>query len=191
MTPPAIKPKEFEELLLESAKRVPGCHLSRYGVMTIMKDGKWLPVPSLPDLEGVFEGGRQFIIEAKVCSQASFPMEKKTIKPRQVAHMLSRSAAGVPCWVIVHFCERKLKTSSQPGETIALRVHPDDVRWQRFVDAYADARRSGNPVEGQGSISRDEAARIGVKVNWTCPKGSRKFLPDLAGLLGISETALL
>jgi penicillin-binding protein-related factor A (putative recombinase) len=187
MTPPTLKGREFEELLLAGAARCPAITMSRYGVQTMVgKDGKLLAVPSLPDFEGVAApDGWQFIIEAKVSASASFPLEPGKIKPRQVRHLLDRSRYGVACFVLIHWCERRGKTFHEPAETIALPVCERLTFWQEFLDAAAEAKRSKNPFKSPGSISREYAAKIGQRVEWTCPKGSRKHLPDLAALLGI------
>jgi hypothetical protein len=186
MTPTQLKAKEFEEALMQAAERCPGVHMVRYGTQaTFDGNGKPMAIQSLPDFEGVYNEGRQFIIEAKVCSQSAFPMEKKTIKPRQVKHMLDRARCGVPCFLIIHFNERRLVKIHEPAETRAIRIHPLDDRWERYVDAYAEARRTKQPVAPQGSISREMACRMSVKVEWIAPKGRRKELPDLGALLGI------
>lgn len=187
MTPTQLKAKEFEEALIQAAARCALVHMSRYGTQaSIGQDGKPMAIQSLPDFEGaIAPDGRQFIIEAKVCSQSAFAMEKKTIKPRQVKHMLDRAKRGVPCFLIIHFNERKLVRTHEPAETRAIRINPLDDRWQRFVDAYAEAKRTKSPVVPQGSISREIACRMSVKVNWVAPKGCRKELPDLGALLGI------
>lgn len=187
MTPPKVGAKEFEELLMLAAKRATGIHMVRYGTQSsIGADGKPMAVQSLPDFDGAFApNGQQFIIEAKVCAQASFPMTKDKLKPRQVRHLLERSRVGVRSFVIIHFCERIGKNFHEPGETRAFAVNDRDPRWQAFVDAHAEAKRTGNPVVPQGSINRDLAVRISKRVEWTCPPGCRKPLPDLAALLGI------
>lgn len=189
MTPTQLKAKEFEEALMNAAKRCAGVHMVRYGTQaSVGQNGKPMSVQSLPDFEGVYNGGKQFIIEAKVCSQSSFAMEKKTIKPRQVRHMLDRARCGVPCFLIIHFNERKLVKTHEPAETRAIRIHPLDDRWQRFVDAYEEARRTKRPAAPQGSISREMACRMSVKVAWVAPKGCRKELPDLGTLLGLETS---
>jgi hypothetical protein len=99
--------------------------------------------------------------------------------------MIDRARCGVPCFLVIHFNERKLVTLHEPAETRAIRIHPLDDRWQRYVDAYTQARRSKQPVAPQGSISREIACRMSVKVNWVAPKGCRKPLPDLGALLGL------
>jgi len=189
MTPPTLKAKEFEELLMQASRRLEGGDMVRYGTQaSIGADGKPMAVQSLPDFEGVFGGGRQFIIEAKVCSQASFPIDKSKIKPRQVSHMLTRSRCGVPCFVLLHFNERRGKTFHEPAETIAIVVSDALPLWQAFLDAAAEAKRTKTPFVSPGSINREMASRIGRRVEWTCPKGSRKHLPDLAALLGLTPS---
>lgn len=177
MTPTTLKAKEFEELLLEAARRQAKdgmLTMSRYGVQVALISGDWQPVPSLPDFEGVVAGGRQFICEAKVVSQPSFRMRKEFLKPRQVSHMLERSRFGVPCFLVVHFNERIGKTFHDAAETIAL---PVDDSWSIWPDYLA-----GEPVS---PISRDMARRHGTKLDWTAPGKAKKPLPDLAALLGV------
>lgn len=189
MTPTALKAKEFEELILAAAARCPHLTLSRYGVQTMVGEGgKLLAVPSLPDFEGVSAPlGRQFIIEAKVCAGSAFPLVPDKIKPRQVRHMIERSRFGASCFVLIHFTERRGKTFHEPAETVALPVIEQLGFWQEFLDAAAEAKRAKTPFKSPGSISRDYASRIGQRVQWTCPKGARKHLPDLAALLGLTE----
>lgn len=190
MTPTQLKPKEFEQALLDAAEKHPLMSMGRYGVQsfTVTTDGAAAtrPVQSLPDFEGAYAPlGNQFIIEAKVCSTSAFPLDKSKLKPRQVKHMIERTAVGVPCFLIIHFNERKLVKTHEPAETRAIRIHPLDDRWTRYVKAYADAKRWGKPVEPQGSLSRDLICRMSVKVNWVIPPRCKKALPDLGALLGL------
>lgn len=174
---------------MDAAKRSTLFTMGRYPVASVIMKGSDRPMQqlSLPDFEGVVHGGRQYIIEAKVCSQSSFKLSKEIIKPKQISHMLERSRYGVRCWVVIHFNERKLQTSHDPAETIAIPINDDHPFWQKFVDAYQLARQTKQKVEPQGSISRERAARIGTKVHWTFPPRARKFLPDLEALLGLKE----
>jgi len=180
--PPALSGKEFEALILESVARCQRYGTlcgGRYGVMVTMVDGKWLPIPSYPDFEGCLSGGRQWIVEAKTCSQSSFPMVKQSLKPKQVKHMLERSAFGALSFLFIHFNERRSTRINDPGITYAIPVTSAWPRWKQFVDAYSESRKSKEPVEPQGSISRDLAHELGTVVRWICPKGSRKPLPDI------------
>jgi hypothetical protein len=189
MTPPKLGAKEFEELLLKAATRCPAIHMVRYGTQSSFdRTGKPIALQSLPDFEGaIAPNGNQFIVEAKVCGTASFPLVKDKLKPRQVKHMLDRAKVGVPCFLMIHWTEMKRATGAtlSPAETRAIRINPLDPRWQAFLDAHAEAKRTGQPVAPQGSISREISVRIGTRVEWTCPKGCRTHLPDLAALLGI------
>jgi len=179
MTPPHLTAKAFEHLLMAGAARCPLLCMGRYGVQVSLIAGEWRPVPSLPDFEGILRGGRQFLIEAKVCCGASFEVRADKIKPRQVRHLLARSALGALCHVVIHFNARKLITREDPAETWALPVNDALPVWRAFLE---EGRTS--------SISRGEAARLGTRVAWTSPKGCRKPLPDLAALLGADTTIL-
>lgn len=192
MTPHTLKGREFESLLLDAAAREEKAGrltMGRYGVQVAHMGAEMIALNSLPDFEGVAApSGAQFIIEAKVCAGPGFELRPDKIKPRQVRHMLARSRFGVPSFVLIHFCERRGKTFHQPAETIALPVIERLTFWQAFLDAAAEAKRAKTAFVSPGSISRDHASRIGRRVEWTCPKGSKKHLPDLAALLGIPSS---
>lgn len=194
MTPHTLKGREFESLLLDAAAREEKAGrltMGRYGVQVAHKGAEMIAMDSLPDFEGVAApSGAQFIIEAKVCAGSSFELRPDKIKPRQVRHMLGRSRFGATCFVLIHFCERisPAKTIHEPAETLGIPVCDRFGFWQAFLDAAADAKRTKVPFVSPGSISRDIASRIGQRVEWTCPKGSRKHLPDLAALLGLSPS---
>lgn len=187
LVPETLKGKEFEELIMEAGARERKAGLmtlGRYGVQGMVVQGKTLLVPSLPDFEGVLAGGHQFIIEAKVCSSASIQMDKKFVKPRQISHMLERSAMGAQCFLLIHFNARKLQNANQPAFTVALPVTAKSSPvWQRFVDIYAEANRLRCEPTSRESISRDKAYDMGTVVRWVAPKGCRKALPDLLSLL--------
>lgn len=187
LVPETLTGKEFEELIMDAGTRERKAGLltlGRYGVQGMVVQGKTLLVPSLPDFEGVLAGGHQFIIEAKVCSSHSFPLDKKLVKPRQISHMLERSAMGAQCFLLIHFCARKLQNANQPAFTVALPVtHEASPVWQRFVDIYAEASRLRCEPTARESISRDLAYEMGTVVPWVAPKGCRKALPDLLSLL--------
>lgn len=187
LVPETLKGKEFEQLIMDAGTRerkAGSLTLGRYGVKGMVVQGKTLLVPSLPDFEGVLAGGRQFIFEAKVCSSHSIPLDKKFVKPLQISHMLERSAMGAQCFLLIHFCARKLQNANQPAFTVALPVTADSSPvWQRFVDIYAEARRLKCDPTARESISRDLAYDMGTIVPWVAPKGCKKALPDLLGLL--------
>lgn len=186
--PESLKGSEFEQLLCDAAARHERAGLltmGRYGVDGVIVEGKTLLVPSKPDFEGVLAlpAGRQFILEAKVCAASKFDIRKDKIKPRQVSHMLLRSQFGVSCWLVIHFTARRLVNSNQPAFTVAIPISNEDPRWRQYVQDMAEAKRSGNAPVAQGSISRDEAIRIGRVIRWEVPPRCRKALPDILPIL--------
>lgn len=185
MTPAKLTGKEFESAIMDSlarGKREGVLTGGRYGVQVSMIDGKWQPVPSLPDFEGCLASGRQWIIEAKCCAGASFALAKNIIKPRQVSHMLDRSAFGALCFVLIHFAERRMATKNDPAITVALPVNDSVPIWREFVDGCAKAKRTSETAYSC-KIPRDQACDLGQLVIWNAPKGCRKTLPDLQALL--------
>lgn len=193
--PVTIGAKEFEQILLDSAAREEKAGyltMSRYGVQGVTiqdpsdpfkKRTKIVLVPSDPDFDGVVAGGRQFNVEAKVCSQSSFAMQKATIKPKQVEHMLRRSRFGARCFVVIHFNERIGQNFRHPAITVALPVSHKNPIWQRFVDAHAVAKKLKATAASQPGISRDLAQDMGQLVPWRVPPGCRKAMPDLLSFL--------
>lgn len=192
MVPLSLKGKEFETLLMDAAKREEDAGIltmSRYGVHGMVVGGKnggasqTLLIPSLPDFEGVLASGRQFIIEAKVCSGPSFPMQKSSLKPRQVEHMLRRAAFNVPCYLLIYFSERRGQNFHHPAITVGVPVSDASPIWRNFIEAHAEAKRTKEPVASQPALTRDAAQDMGKLVPWRVPKGCRKSLPDLLSLL--------
>lgn len=195
--PIKLKGKEFETLLLDAARREEEAGIltmDRYGVECSVFGGKTVPIESKPDFEGITVLGRQFIIEAKANSQASFQMYPTVIKAKQVKHMLTRSRFNAWCFLVIHFNERILKNAVQPAFTSAIPVNDENPRWQRYVDACAAWKREKrtNPeakLEPQGSITRDEAQETGTLILWRVPDRCRKALPDIARLI-MPDTSL-
>ena len=193
--PTTLKGKEFEQLLMDAADRARRAGLmtmGRYGTngVTIKDDSdpsgkrtKTVLVPSLPDFEGVLSDSRQFILEVKACADTSFEMRKDKIKPKQVEHMLERSAFGVPCFLVIHFAERRGQNFFHPAITVAIPVNTQRRAWQDYIDAHAIARKLKQKVKPQGSITRNIAQEWGQLVPWRIPKGCRKALPDLLSFL--------
>lgn len=193
MIPLHLKGTEFEALCAEAAERYEKAGvltMGRYGVTRSFQKNKQTgkmeerAIESLPDFEGaIAPHGKQFIMENKVCSGSSFPMKKDKIKPRQVAHLLRRSRFGALSFLVIHFCSRQLKTANFAAFTVAIPVTDEDPRWQKFIDAHALAKKLKQPVIPQGSISRDEADFIGLRVQWEIAKGCRKARPNLLSFL--------
>lgn len=127
----------------------------------------WQPMQSLPDFEGVMMGGLQFIFDAKVCSQASFPLGESTMKERQLKHLKKRARFGAVCFFLIHFNKRQLVTKSSPARTIAFPVQPDDPFWQRHE--RSEIKR----------ITEQDAELYGIRVEWNVAPGKRKLSPDI------------
>ena len=143
--------------------------LCRYGTTAVMIEQLWTPVKSLPDFEGALAGGRQFIIECKTCSQASYALSGGTSKSfvNQHKHLRKRSRFGVLTAMLIHFNERVLKTKVDPEFTVLLPVNDNMVIWQQYDKGV------------QRHISRVEARTYGIEVVWDIPKGRQKLSPNL------------
>lgn len=174
-TPLTMKSKELEAYcLLDSSWKGNSDRyaMGRYGVqVSQMKDASgnfvMTPISSLPDFEGVIQGGRQFIFDCKVCGSASFSLDNDKFKKRQLTHMMNRSRFGVVCFLLIHFSERRLKTKTDEAATWAFPIHPEEPFWRQFD--RGEVR----------SISRINCEEYGVIVDWWLPPGCRKIRPNL------------
>ncbi len=196
--------KEFEERFIDACKKLPGVCVKRYGTKaSVMKDEelsriakrpitKTVAVASAPDFDvAIAPLGQQRVLELKVCGATAFPMRKTEIKPSQIEFMLDKAAVGVPCFLLIHFTERKSPASGQTlhaAFTVALLVSDVHPRWRQFVNSYAVARKLKANPQPQPSITREDALREGRRIDWIIPERCTKPVPDLAPLLGISRT---
>jgi hypothetical protein len=175
--------KDFEELLMEEARRLENLGtltMGRYGTQVSMVDNEWKPVPSYPDFEGVRKNGRQFVIEAKVCTQPSFRVRNDNLKFKQVRHMITRSQFSVSCYIVVHFNARLGATFYDPPFTVALPVNTErDGGWPVWEE-YA---RCKDKKQEFPAISREEALAMGTPVKWHIPARSKKLRPDLLSIV--------
>lgn len=163
--PKKLEGKEFEKLLMEAAARGKDrLTMGRYGTEVRWIRGEQTPVDSLPDFEGVFDDGRQFIVETKACSQASFGFNEKFLD-RQLPHLLKRAPYGVTCLLVIHFNRRELSKSVVEAVTLALPVTPLNQFWQ---DVKSGKIKSVTPAA---------ALEHGRAIRWTVPKGCLKALP--------------
>ena len=178
----ALKGKEFEALILFRAQKLEEQQkltLTRYGTQVVMMNDeqgipRWQPIPSLPDFEGVIFGtGQQVIVEAKVCSQSSYPIHQAGKKhPKQFSHMLKRAEFGAKCYLFLHFNGRDLRTKSEPAITFAIKVHPNLPLWREFESAE------------RISLSRADAELYGNEIPWNLYSDrASKLTPDLSFLL--------
>lgn len=158
--------KDFEDLLLQQAVRLKNqLTMGRYGVSVSLIQGEWRPVPSKPDFDGTFVGGKQFNIEAKVCTKSSFSLAEDKFKDSQYQWMKTKALYGADCFLIIHFNARSGKTFQQAPFTVSIRVHPELQMWKDYEAGVLK------------SISREMAADVGTRIPWTRPKGTRKPLP--------------
>jgi len=182
MIPEKLSGKDFENLILFRAHRLEEqgiLTMGRYGTQVVMMNDdhgipRWQPIPSLPDFEGIVSGtGQQIIIEAKVCSQASYPIHQAgKAHPKQFSHMLKRAEFGARCYLLLHFNGREMKTKSDPSTTYAIKVHPDLPLWRE----HAAAERL--------SIGRSEADLFGTPLEWNLYSDrASKFTPNIASLI--------
>jgi penicillin-binding protein-related factor A (putative recombinase) len=167
LPPKKLGGKDFEDLLLEASVRAKDqLTMSRYGTEVRWINGEQKAVKSLPDFEGVFDTGRQFIWEAKACSDASYSFGD-SFHDRQYKHMKKRAPYGVICELVIHFNERVLAKSTVPAVTIAVRVDPTMLLWRDF-----EAKRVK-------SINPEVAMANGRILPWTVPPRCQKALPVL------------
>jgi len=130
-------------------------------------------IQSLPDYQGVF--GRpqtEVVFDAKVCSQASFNLDKYRIslrkaRSRQLRHMYERSSFGSACFFLIHFNGRQLKTRSVPAVTYAFPVRENHPLWVSF--------ESGS----HKSISIKDCESYAIEVPWTLYRQERIPRPDV------------
>lgn len=175
--------KDFEELLMSYAKilaRQGILTMGRYGTMVTLVEKEWRPVPSYPDFEGVLADGRQFLIEAKVCSSMSLRMQNVFIKHKQVRHMLNRSKFNVPAFVAVHFNARRGVTFYEPSHTYAVPVkYPDAGGWPVWQQ-FAECKDKNKEFP---ALTREIAAEIGVSIRWFVPPRAKTLFPDIKPVL--------
>jgi penicillin-binding protein-related factor A (putative recombinase) len=169
--------KEFEDICLYRMRQHEEkgeATMGRYGVQgTYMKDiqsgqMKWQPKKSLPDFEGILPpGGRQFIFDCKLCSQASFSLDDDHFKNRQLRHMMIRARFGAICFLLIHFTERILSRGIEPAETWAFPIWGVHPFWLA-VDR-AEVKR----------INRQDCVEYGKKIEWNVLPGGRTIRPDI------------
>jgi penicillin-binding protein-related factor A (putative recombinase) len=179
MIPTKLTGRGFEKLISKEAARLLAlgwADIGKYGVQCTHLGDKVIPMASLPDYEGVMNGlPKQVIFDAKVCSQASFPLnpytEKKN-KAKQIRHMRKRSRFGCTCGLMMHWNERVLKTRTDRPVTWWFPVD-DGVFWRKFD--------SGE----KKSITREDCAEYGFRVYWHKPGRTKTVVPDIWGLFDL------
>lgn len=134
--------------------------IRRSGVQaTMLPGGDWQVIPSRPDFEGHFVGPVAVCFDAKVCSQASFPLDKyresRGARKRQLEYMLEKAIYDVRCFFLIHWNERQLMTKAEESITYAFPVHPEMPFWKRFQALEVK------------SIRRGDCEEVGLVVPWT------------------------
>lgn len=171
--------KDFEESLMTEAGRLEKAGIltmCRYGTQVSLVDNEWKPIPSYPDFEGVRRNGRQFIIEAKVCTQPSFRVRNDNLKFKQVRHMMTRSRFSVSCYLVVHFNARLGATFYDPAFTVAIPVKPAELGGWPVWEDYAKCKDKNFEFP---PITREQALQLGDRVRWHIPARSTNPRPDL------------
>ena len=160
-TPPKLLGKEFEELILkrgDSLKKDGVMSLKRNGVKSHrLPDGTVITQKSFPDFTGtIAPHGRRMEIEAKACSQASFPLTSKgkSLHSHQVDYLLEKAEFGAVCYLAVHFNLKLGKTVTHDEFTVAIPVHPDHALWRGVASGAVKTLR------------RDHAREIGILIPW-------------------------
>lgn len=175
--PKSLKAKEWEKECQEAFQwtRKRGiATASRYGVVATMIEGKWIPIPSLPDFEGVVnedgKRGRQFIFDCKVCSGPSFPIGKlREERKRQLNHMLERAEFGAICFFAVWFNEWQTQSNYYPPSSWAFPVFKQHPLWEQFAAGFGS------------TITRLACEEYAVPIQWQAPSGGHKVRPNLLG----------
>jgi len=169
-----MKGSAFEKLIVERNAEYKSQKLAcigRYGVQAARMKDDWIIMSSLPDFEGTLQGGRQIIFDAKVCSQASMPLdqyrwETRAARARQLRHMYERSAFGAVCFFLIHWPARQLKTKSEPAITFRFPVSVYSAFWLSFE--AGEVR----------TLSRNDCENHGVVVSWNAFGRGTKPRPD-------------
>ena len=174
MTPTKLTGKQLEDHCVKyfaHAERKGLLTAGRYGVQATFIDDKWQPLKSYPDFEGILApDGRQFIIEAKVCSSASFPLHDEFFKKRQLAHLLRRSKMRAICLLLIHFNERELKTKTVLARTVAFPVRENGF----WLGVESGETRS---------INHDDCDAYATNVPWILWPRAKIARPDLGRAL--------
>lgn len=188
-TPGKLTGKEFEELILFRGRKLAEdgvLTLDKYGVQSTYRTdpqtGKlaWQPMQSYPDFDGcIAPNGREFIIEAKVCSAASLPLTQqgKSVKLKQLTHMFQRSRFGSLCLLMIHWNRRELKTRVDEAATYALPVIEDHPLWASYLR------------EEVKTLTRQQCELYGVEVPWRAYQGGRKLTPAIEVAVGVEVGA--
>lgn len=134
----------------------------------------WQPYKSMPDFDITLAGGRQCVVDAKVCSQASLPLDeykaenRRGNKRKQLDVLYRKARFGAITFLLIHFNPRDLKMGPTEAKTFAFPVYASHPFWQSFE---------------KGEVKRinaeDDCAEHAYEVKWNIPVGKRKHSPDV------------
>ena len=180
----SFKGSEFQALVKQRCDQLRESGLASiglYGVQAARRADDWVILQSLPDFEGVTRDARQTIFDAKVCSQASFALDKyrietKGARSRQLSHMLERSRYGVRCFFLVHWNRRELSKRIEEAITYAFPVRQGHPFWESFLAGEAKVLR------------RTDCEAYAMEVPWCLAnRRDRKLRPDV--MAAVTQTA--
>ena len=168
-----MKGKEWEKICKDELRRLAKlgqlCWGS-YGVKAYMdpETKQWRPKRSLPDIEGILPGGRQWMFDCKVVSQSSWIYESSDRKSQlaQKEHMMDRSKFGGIGFFLVHFPERVLDSKSWDQSTWAVPVNEHNGLW---LGSHPNTSR----------LHRDQMHLFAHPVEWGKFGRSRTLRPDI------------
>lgn len=167
-----MKGKAFEKLCLQRMtyeERLGVACMWRNGVMTRWDDKtkSSMAIASLPDFSGMLDG-LSFMLDAKVCSQASVNLQPDHFGTHQFKHLCRVARFGGTAFLLIHFPERVLKTKTDEVRTVAFPVHADHPFWIGF-----------GPESGNRTINREACDTFGVDVHWDRLGRMRTETPDI------------
>lgn len=174
---------KFQDLCMERMEALHSrglVHAVKYGVQALRNGNDVITIASLPDFDTVIPPlARQAVYDAKVCSQASFALDKyrdetEGARRRQIKHLFLRADFGAAAFLLMHWNPRELRKTSFPAETYAVPVYRHIPFWDNFL------------VGEEKSLNRGHCEEFGVKVEWNYLDGERKARPDvLAAINGV------
>lgn len=149
--------------------------ISKYGVKVRFDPATnaYRPIKSLPDYEGPWNNrGQQAIFDAKVCSAASFALNKYRIeehgpKSQQLKKLHDRAEFGCTCFFLIHWNQRVLAKRTVPPATYAMPVIRSHPFWMKFE------RRDVN------ALTRTDMLDYAVEVQWNYYGDDRTARPDV------------
>ena len=127
----------------------------------------------MPDFDITLAGGRQCVVDAKVCSQASLPLDeykaenKRSNKRKQLEVLYRKAKFGAISFLLIHFNPRPLKMGPTEAKTFAFPVYESHPFWQSFEKG--EVKR----------IGEEECAECAYEVKWNVYPGKRKSSPDV------------